>query len=146
MPPLLASLAAAGIPARVLAWDDPAEQADILGAAACLIRSTWNDAHQHERFCAWVDSCWRGDDPVEPGTGRALEQPQGIPAGTGVERHSDCRYRPGLGRAGLSVGSLAEVMGTWTDVVVKPAVSAGSFGTLRVNRGETGPRVRQHLG
>ena len=141
LPPLLASLAAAGIPARVLAWDDPAEQADILGAAACLIRSTWNYVHQHERFCTWVDSV---------GAATTLWNPAPV-----VRWNSHKGYMLELESKGIpiiptrlvaraSVGSLAEVMGTWTDVVVKPAVSAGSFGTLRVNS-ENRAAGEQHL-
>ena len=41
--------------------------------------------------------------------------------------------------------SLASAMGSWTDVVVKPAVSAGSFGTIRVRGKPEQAAGEQHL-
>jgi glutathione synthase/RimK-type ligase-like ATP-grasp enzyme len=141
MPPLRAALAAAGVPARVLAWDDPAAQAEILGATACLIRSTWNYVRQHERFCTWVDAV---------GAATTLWNPAPV-----VLWNSHKGYLLELEAKGMpivptklvargSAGSLASVMDEWTDVVVKPAVSAGSFGTLRVNA-ENRAAGEQHL-
>jgi glutathione synthase/RimK-type ligase-like ATP-grasp enzyme len=130
MPPLLAALAAAGVPAQVLAWDDPAAQAQFAGAGACLIRSTWNYIRNHDRFCTWADT-------VAGAT--TLWNPAPV-----VRWNSHKGYLLELESRGISIvptrlvprassGSPAAVMGEWTDVVVKPAVSAGSFGTLRVN-------------
>jgi glutathione synthase/RimK-type ligase-like ATP-grasp enzyme len=130
MPPLLAALAAAGVPARVLAWDDPAAQAQFAGAGACLVRSTWNYIRNHDRFCTWADT-------VAAAT--TLWNPAPV-----VRWNSHKGYLLELESRGISIvptrlvprgssGSPSAVMGEWTDVVVKPAVSAGSFGTLRVN-------------
>jgi glutathione synthase/RimK-type ligase-like ATP-grasp enzyme len=141
MPPLRAALAAAGVPARLLAWDDLAAQADFLGATACLIRSTWNYVRQHERFCTWVDTL---------GAATTLWNPAPV-----VRWNSHKGYLLELEGKGIAIiptrlvprasaSSLSDVMGTWTDVVVKPAVSAGSFGTLRVNP-ENREAGEQHL-
>ena len=141
MPPLLAALAAAGVEARVLAWDDPAAQEGFFGAAACLIRSTWNYVRQHDRFCAWVDAV---------GAATTLWNPAPV-----VRWNSHKGYLLELEARGIPIvptrmvprgsgQSLVAVMGTWEDVVVKPAVSAGSFGTLRVT-GENRAAGEQHL-
>jgi glutathione synthase/RimK-type ligase-like ATP-grasp enzyme len=142
MPPLLAALAAAGVPARVLAWDDPRAQPEIAGAAACLIRSTWNYVHNHERFVDWA-SAVAGAVP--------LWNPAPV-----VHWNSHKRYLLELEARGIPVvptrlvprtsgQSLVSAMGSWTDVVVKPAISAGSFGTVRVRGKPELGAGEQHL-
>jgi glutathione synthase/RimK-type ligase-like ATP-grasp enzyme len=142
MPPLLAALAAAGVPARVLAWDDPDAQPGFAGAGGCLIRSTWNYVHHHARFVEWASSVAAATE---------LWNPAEV-----VRWNSHKRYLLELESRGIPVvptrlvprtsgQSLASAMGSWTDVVVKPAVSAGSFGTVRV-RGKPDVVVgEQHL-
>lgn len=51
--PLAAALAAAGIDAPLVAWDDPA--ADWDAPVPTLLRSTWNYALHLDAFLAWVD-------------------------------------------------------------------------------------------
>jgi glutathione synthase/RimK-type ligase-like ATP-grasp enzyme len=51
--PLATALAAAGIDAQLLAWDDPAVDWD--ARIPTIIRSTWNYALQLDAFLAWVD-------------------------------------------------------------------------------------------
>jgi glutathione synthase/RimK-type ligase-like ATP-grasp enzyme len=51
--PLAAALAAAGLDAPLVAWDDPA--ADWDAPIPTLLRSTWNYALQLDAFLAWVD-------------------------------------------------------------------------------------------
>jgi glutathione synthase/RimK-type ligase-like ATP-grasp enzyme len=129
MPPLLAALAAAGVATRVLAWDDPGAQPEFAGAVGCLIRSTWNYVHNHERFVDWASAV-------------AGAVPFWNPAPV-VHWNSHKRYLLELEARGIPVvptrlvprtsgQSLVSAMGSWTDVVVKPAISAGSFGTVRV--------------
>jgi O-ureido-D-serine cyclo-ligase len=133
MPPLLAALAAAGVEARVLAWDDPAAEAAFAGARACVLRSTWNYVQQYERFLAWIDRCARVTRLLNPAPvvrwnshkGYLLElEGRGIPIVPTrlVRRGGEAR--------------LADLIGDWPRAVVKPAVSAGSFGTIRVGAGD----------
>jgi glutathione synthase/RimK-type ligase-like ATP-grasp enzyme len=132
-PPLREALAGAGVEARWLAWDDPGAQAGFAGAEACVIRSTWNYVRQHERFLAWVD---------QVAARTRLYNPAPV-----IRWNSHKRYLLQLEARGIPIvptrlcrqGSeepLAEVIGDWDDVVVKPAISAGSFGTLRAQRGD----------
>jgi glutathione synthase/RimK-type ligase-like ATP-grasp enzyme len=51
--PLAAALAAAGIDAPLVAWDDPAAAWD--APVPTLLRSTWNYALNLDAFLAWVD-------------------------------------------------------------------------------------------
>src|SRR5690348_18295226 len=51
--PLDAALAAAGVDARWMAWDDPA--ADWDAPVPTILRSTWNYALSVDAFLAWVD-------------------------------------------------------------------------------------------
>ena len=131
--PLLAALAAIGVPARVLAWDDPAAQAAFHGAAACLIRSTWNYVHHHDGFCAWADRV---------GAATLLSNPAPV-----VRWNSHKRYLQELEARNIPIvptrlvprgasADLTELLGDWSAAVIKPAISAGSFGTVRVQADE----------
>lgn len=126
--PLLAALRAAGLRAEVLAWDDPA--ADFSSARLTLLRSTWNYAPQPERFDGWL---------ARTAATSALWNPLPV-----VRWNMHKRYLFELERAGVPIAptrlvprgsderlaDLAAARG-WSDVVVKPAVSAGSRLTLR---------------
>ncbi len=107
-----------------------------------MIRSTWNYVRNYDRFLAWVDSC---------AASTRLWNPAAI-----VRWNSHKRYLLELGQAGLPVvptrlvpaGSSAELMhlaGGWDEVVVKPAVSAGSFGTRRIARADFATVGQAHL-
>lgn len=130
-PPLRQALGEAGVEARWLAWDDPADQAGFAGAAACVIRSTWNYVRNHDRFLAWVD---------QVGAGTPLWNPPAV-----VRWNSHKRYLLQLEARGIPIvptrlvgrgseESLVDIVGDWEEVVVKPAISAGSFGTIRARR------------
>jgi hypothetical protein len=126
--PLLAALRAAGLRAEVLGWDDP--EADFASARLTVLRATWNYADRPERFGDWL---------TRTAATTALWNP--LP---GVRWNLHKRYLLDLERAGVPVtpthlvrrGSserLADVAAArgWSDVVVKPAVSAGSRLTVR---------------
>ncbi|HEV7554271.1 MAG TPA: hypothetical protein VGO00_02385 [Kofleriaceae bacterium] len=51
--PLMTALAAAGIDASLVAWDDP--RADWETPIPTVLRSTWNYAQQADAFLAWID-------------------------------------------------------------------------------------------
>ena len=133
--PLLDALRAAGLRAEVLAWDDAA--ADFSSARLTLLRSTWNYAERPEHFTDWL---------TRAASASALWNPLPV-----VRWNLHKRYLLDLARAGVPVtpthlvprGSaerLADVAAArgWGDVVVKPAVSAGSRLTLRTGA-TTGP-------
>jgi glutathione synthase/RimK-type ligase-like ATP-grasp enzyme len=129
--PLRSALAAAGVSARTLAWDDP--RVDWSQARACVIRSTWNYVHHHDAFLAWAERC---------AAVAALWNPLPI-----LRWNSHKRYLLQLAEAGLPVvetrlcprgarADLALLAGDWPEVVIKPAVSAGSLHTVRVARAD----------
>jgi glutathione synthase/RimK-type ligase-like ATP-grasp enzyme len=126
----------------VLAWDDPAAQEGFVGAAGCLIRSTWNYVHHYVRFVEWVSSVAAATE---------LWNPAEV-----VRWNSHKRYLLELEARGIAVvptrlvprtsgQSLVSAMGSWSDVVVKPAVGAGSYGTIRVRGREAMAMGEQHL-
>jgi hypothetical protein len=139
--PLLNALRAAGLRAERLAWDDPA--ADFSAARLTLLRSTWNYTEAPDRFTTWLD---------ETAARSTLWNPLPV-----VRWNLHKRYLVELERAGVSVvpthlvprGSserLADVATArgWRDVVIKPAISAGSRRTLRGDATEDG-RGEAHL-
>lgn len=127
-PALLSALAAAGYEAAAIAWDDGAGAFD--GVDACLIRSTWNYYRKVDAFAAWIDAV---------GSKTRLLNPPRV-----VHWNMHKGYLRQLERGGAAIvpteflprGHSADLAGMmtrlgWRDVVVKPAVSAGSFRTHR---------------
>ena len=128
-PLLLAALARAGVPARMLAWDD--DGADWDTAALTVIRSTWNYYERPGPFLAWA--LRRGERLVN--------------AASIVRWNHHKRYLRDLESSGVPVvptlwldraappaAPIADLVleKGWTDIVGKPAVSAGSFNTHRL--------------
>ncbi len=126
--PLLDALRSLGADAKMLAWDDPAS--DCAGFDLCVIRSTWN-YHKHLReFLAWARKASRQTK---------LMNPWKI-----VRWNSDKIYLKELESSGIrtiptvfyprggkrSLQSILVERG-WTDVVIKPRISASSFMTRR---------------
>ncbi len=136
--PALDAMRAAGLDVTLAAWDDDA--VDWARFDLAVIRSTWNYYHDPARFEAWL--------------GRAAE------ATTLANPLAACRwnlhkgYLRELGAAGVAIVptawqaqsesvldpvlDLAGVMDDrgWAAVVVKPTVSAASFGTRRFERAD----------
>jgi hypothetical protein len=123
--PLVATLVERGLTVEVAAWDDPGVPWD--DGTPALIRSTWNYIHALPAFLAWSR---------RP---RVLWNPAGIVAGN-VHK----RYLVDLAAAGHAVvptvlveqGQVAtpEALAgipRGSRIVVKPAVSAGSYKTFR---------------
>lgn len=145
--PLLDALRAAGMTAEVLAWDDP--RADFGRARLTLLRSTWNYPERPADFLAWIDRTaaasimWNPPQVVKWNVhkGYLLElQKQGVPVVPTelVGRGSDATLEVIAGARG------------WSDVVIKPAISAGSRGTMRARdfaaiRGRGGDHLRALL-
>jgi hypothetical protein len=133
--PLATALAAAGIEAEVLAWDDGA--ADWSRARLTVLRSTWNYPPHLDAFLEWaerasvVSELWNPLPTVRWNThkGYLLElESEGIPIAPTVL----------LPRG--SATTLEEVRAErgWNEVVVKPVVSAASAHTRRVGPAELG--------
>jgi glutathione synthase/RimK-type ligase-like ATP-grasp enzyme len=123
-PILLAALERAGVPARLVAWDD--DTADWDDARVTIIRSTWNYYLRPGPFLAWV--LRRGD---------RLWNPPEI-----VRWNHHKQYLRDLEARGVPVvptawvpqhASVADALAArdWKDIVVKPAISAGSYKTTR---------------
>jgi O-ureido-D-serine cyclo-ligase len=127
------------VQAETRAWDDPA--VDWGSARAVVLRSTWNYVRQHRRFLDWLEAC---------AAATALWNPLPV-----VRWNIDKRYLLELALAGAPVvptcllergtsPRLEVVAGDWAEVVVKPVISAGSFGTNRWRR-EQFPEAQQSL-
>jgi glutathione synthase/RimK-type ligase-like ATP-grasp enzyme len=129
---LVATARAAGLDARLAAWDDAAVEWSAFGA--CVLRSTWNYHLSPGDFLSWmerVDAVTRVWNPVEM-----------------VRWNSHKSYLLELSQQGFSTvptrllqrheeAALAETMtqAGWEQVVIKPAISAASHGAMRVDRG-----------
>ena len=124
-PLLRTALAAAGIGASVADWADPA--VDWAAADAVVVRSTWDYAPRRAEFLAWARR-------VEAAT--LLLNPADV-----LAWNTDKRYLAELEAAGVPVvptawaedgAALEDALDRWdSDVVVKPAVSAGARDTAR---------------
>jgi len=140
--PLLAALSRAGIEPLLLPWDDPA--ADWDSPVPTLIRSTWNYHLAPEAFLRWVE--------------RAARAAPLFNAVDVVRWNAHKSYLADLERRGVPIvptafvergarASLAQVAGArgFDEVVVKPAVSAGSYRTRRFDRRALAGQGEEHL-
>ena len=121
LPPLVAALDAAGVPHRVVDWDDPG--VDWAGFALVVVRSVWDYTRRREELLDWAERV----AALAP-----LANPPGI-----LRWNSDKRYLLDLARAGVpvvptTIAAPGEPV-AWPEgeVVVKPTVSAGSIDTDR---------------
>ena len=127
---VIAPLAARGLVAEPVVWDDPGVDWDRYALA--VLRSPWDYATRRDEFVAWARSVPRLANP----------------AGT-VEWNTDKRYLAELSAAGVPVVPTGWVQpgdewtppagGTW---VVKPTISAGSLDTGRYQLAD--PAERAH--
>ncbi len=118
--PLAAALAAAGIAAPVLAWDDPSVDWD--APIPTLLRSTWNYALDPPAFLAWIDRASRA---------APLWNPPHV-----VRANVHKRYLLELAARGVATaattlverGGAAAAVIPAGKIVIKPEVGAGSLG------------------
>jgi hypothetical protein len=115
---LVGALRARGLHARWLSWDDPeTENADLV-----ILRATWDYADRREEFLAWTTRV------------RNL-----LNAPSVVAWNSDKRYLHDLAASGVPVvpsafldpGDAVDATDFRGEVVVKPAIGAGSIDTFR---------------
>jgi hypothetical protein len=139
--PTLAALRAAGLSAATLAWDDPLS--DFASARMTLLRATWNYSTEAERFAAWaehtavVSRLWNPWPIVRWNLHKSylldLER-------AGVPIVPTCLVRRG---ETTPLEQLLVARG-WSEVVIKPAVSAASRDTVRIDGGSV-VRGEAHL-
>ncbi|MFM7051998.1 MAG: RimK family alpha-L-glutamate ligase [Planctomycetota bacterium] len=131
LPILRHAFADLGAAAEIVAWEDA--RADWSAFDAALVRSTWNYVARLQEFEAWLARAAAATRLVNP-----------LPA---LRWNLHKRYLVDLARAGLPVvptefvpaGSDVDwhaMFARFGELVVKPAVSAGSFATVRVARGD----------
>jgi hypothetical protein len=126
--PLLEALSARGIRTELLSWDAP--DSDPAAFDLCVLRSAWNYHERPAAFMDWIDRAARGS---------RLRNAAAI-----VRWNVHKRYLLALAADGIPIiptelvehgtepdlGKLVAGRG-WNDIVIKPAVSAGSFQTRR---------------
>jgi hypothetical protein len=122
-----------GIDVEAAVWNDPSVDWDRYDAV--LLRSTWDYPEAHDAFLAWATSVPRLINPIEI-----------------VRWNIDKRYLLDLATDGIEVIStifaddeerFLSLPADWTEVVVKPATSAGSRETARYTRDDE--RVWPHV-
>jgi hypothetical protein len=139
---LLSALRARGVEGSMLAWDDP--HADASTFDACVLRSTWNYYHALPEFLAWAErtaritSLWNPLPVIRWNTHKRYLRDlaaRGVPTvpTAWIEKAGSTTLRDALRELGART------------VVVKPAVSAASFDTVRVHV-EDVERAEQHVG
>jgi hypothetical protein len=131
---LLAALNDAGVEAELVAWDDSTAHS-ISSYDCCVLRSCWNYHESPGEFRDWIDSTARLT---------RLWNPKAI-----VTWNLHKRYLESLAAAGIPTvptawfrkGQNAPLRATaerndWSDIVVKPAISASSYRTHRFRLGD----------
>lgn len=140
LPILARAFADAGADARIVCWEDPAVAWE--GFDRVLVRSTWNYMAHLGEFRAWIDRVAAATLLVNP-----------APL---LRWNLHKRYLLELAAAGIPVvptelvpaGALPEwdaLFARFGDLVVKPAISAGSFATVRIARGDRDSVVAHHF-
>ena len=132
--PTRRALAEAGIRAEVSGWDDPA--VDWSRARLTVLRAAWNYPFRADEFLAWVERTAGVSE---------LWNPLHV-----VRWNAHKSYLIDLERKGIPVTPTALIQRGaattleailaergWADVVVKPAVSAGSYRTIKVTATST---------
>lgn len=127
--PLPAALERAGLTHRVVVWDDPAVRWESIGLA--LIRSTWDYHTRRDDFLAWAERAARATRLFNPPALLAWSTHKSYLLD--LERAGVPVVPTALRRAGeaLDLAALLAARG-WPVAVVKPAVSLGGKGALRV--------------
>lgn len=133
---LVEPLARRGIEATPAVWDDPG--VDWAGYDLVVLRSPWDYASRRDQFVAWAAAV-----PARPGGGSRLANPADL-----VAVNTDKRYLARLAGAGVPVVPTRwlEPGTSWRpdssgDVVLKPAVSAGSLETGRYDLADPEQRL-----
>lgn len=130
--PIVAGLAAAGVPAEPVIWND---DVDWSAYAAVVLRSTWDYHLDAGAFFGWLDRldrtqvpCWNPTSLVRWNLDKRYLKEL---AGEGVATVPTLWIERGV----ASDEAVERILATgWPDLVVKPSVSAGAWKTLRLAR------------
>ncbi len=131
--PLLDALAALGVDAFLLPWDEP-EACAGLEADLCVVRSTWNYYRDRAAYLAWAEATsarCRLENPLAVLRWNTHKSYLRVLAERGV-RVVPTRFLARDARASLR--ELQAELGP--ELVVKPTVSASSYRTRRFSRAE----------
>ncbi|HVE63732.1 MAG TPA: hypothetical protein VNB94_08035, partial [Mycobacteriales bacterium] len=126
---LLERLRTCGLEVETPVWNDPA--ADWSAYSLVVVRSTWDYWHRRDEYIAWahhvaaVSTLLNPADVIEWNTHKGYLRDL---AGAGVPTAATAWLDAG---ASVDLAALMADRG-WSDVVVKPAVSAGAEDTLRL--------------
>lgn len=131
------ALRARGHEVEVVAWDDAS--VDWRSFDLAVIRSTWNYVHHVDAFRDWL--------------ARVSEQTRLENPAASVRWNLDKRYLRELAERGVPIVPThfveledatpsRDMLARFDDVVIKPAVSAGSFTTDRFRMGDAAERAR----
>ncbi|MGI8587517.1 MAG: ATP-grasp domain-containing protein [Chloroflexia bacterium] len=128
---LLSALSARGLFAWPAVWDNP--EVDWAASCLCVVRSAWDYHHRRDEFVAWaerVGSVTRLWNPVQTIRWNTHK---------GYLRDLEARGVPIVPTEWLAAGTAADLAALmaardWERAVVKPAVSASAFETIRVDR------------
>jgi hypothetical protein len=136
--PLARALAAGGIACGPVSWDAPGF--DWSSPRIALLRSTWDYHHRHEEFRAWARATAARTTLLNPLAAVEWNMHKGYLAELAA------RGAPVVPTVLLPAGApcdLARLLAErgWERAVVKPAVSADSFATIRVEAGAPGPGI-----
>jgi glutathione synthase/RimK-type ligase-like ATP-grasp enzyme len=125
---MLQALRDSGLQADMLAWDDPTK--DPATYDLCVLRSAWNYYSDPDAFVAWVDRVEASTRLLNPAAIVHWNLHKGYlrkiaEAGTPIIQTAWFKHR--------KPADLAATMEeqAWSDVVIKPAISAASFRTQR---------------
>lgn len=140
LPILAAAFAARGARAEVVCWDGAGVAWS--GYDAVLVRSAWNYVAHYRAFRAWIDAVARESRLLNPREAMLWNLHK--------------RYLAELATDGIAVVPTEVVLhgidpdwdalfARFGDLVIKPAVSAGSFATIRVRAGDAAT-ARAHRG
>lgn len=139
---LAQALSATGARVRFAVWSDPA--VDWSAAPVTVIRSTWDYFHRIAEFAAWLDL--------------AASQTRLVNAHRVLRWNMDKRYLADLEARGVPVvptvfvrrGETVDLAALcadrgWDELVVKPTISGGAFGTKRFAAGQIPEEASAHL-
>lgn len=144
LPILVDAFRRAGVDATVVVWDDPAVVWRSFDAV--VVRSTWDYLAKLDAFVRWIDSTSRVTRLVN--------------SAATLRWNLDKRYLFDLAAQGVDIisttlverGSMADwpaLFGRHGELVLKPAISAGSFATVRIAAGDRAAAERhidEHAG
>ncbi|MDP3853009.1 RimK family alpha-L-glutamate ligase [Phenylobacterium sp.] len=139
---LARALAATGARARFAVWSDPS--VDWSASPVTILRSTWDYFHRVAEFAAWL--------------GLAASQTRLVNPHRVLRWNMDKRYLADLEVRGVPVvptlfvrkGETVDLAALcadrgWSEVVVKPTISGGAFGTKRFATGQIANEAAAHL-